>query len=80
MGFKTIKNLQSALKSANLAHTRESIRRWEKKGWLISPRSVTNSKRVQGKDYFVRQYTDQQIEEIVKAFSIDGIGSWKPEK
>jgi hypothetical protein len=76
--YHTLSYLQSKLKAAGLPHNRRTIFGWENDGRLVSPRSVTNAKKIKGVPYPIRMYSDEQVEEIIRAFSPAGIGRWAP--
>lgn len=67
-----------ALREAGLPSNKRTLVSWEKKGYLVSPRSHTNSKIINGNRFYVRQFTSEQIEQIVKAFFPGGPGKWPP--
>lgn len=79
MALHSIGALQKRLKEAGLPHTKKTIYEWESQGRLVSPRSPTNMKNINGKIAYLRQYSDEQIEEIIKAFSPGGTGFWRPD-
>lgn len=78
MRLRTIRDLQDALIFAGLPHNKKTLRRWEETGKLISPRSTTNKKKINNNWYYVRVFTQQQLNSIVKAFLPGGPGEWKP--
>lgn len=62
------RSLEEALEETGLASHRSSIIRWEKEGKLTCPRLPNN----RGD----RVFTEEQLKEIVEAFSPDGKGEW----
>lgn len=77
--YYSMGHLQQALKDAGLPHNKKTLLGWEAKGLLVSPRSSTNTKLIHGQKHFVRMYSEDQIAEIVRAFSPAGIGRWSPD-
>lgn len=79
MKYYSIEHLQEALKEVGLPHNKKTLLRWEAEGKLVSPKSTTNSKKINGVAYPVRMYSEDQIAEIVRAFSPAGTGKWSPD-
>lgn len=67
---KTIRHLIAAFKEAGMSVSPSWIRRQEDKGNLVLPRSTTNFKMAQGARRVgaVRQFSQSQINSIIKAF------------
>jgi hypothetical protein len=73
-----MQHLQQVLKDAGLPHNKKTLLKWEAEGRLVSPRSSTNTKIIRGISHSVRMYSEDQINEIVRAFSPAGTGRWAP--
>lgn len=70
MKYSTIKDIIARLKGAGLPHSKRTILRWEEQGKLKImrlPHSKTHARRV---------ITEEQLEELIKAFSPGGRGWW----
>jgi len=70
MKYKTMKNLLRAMKEAGLPSSRATAKRWMQQGKLTPARRPNN--------WCV--FTDQDIQEIIKAFSPGGRGEWHYER
>lgn len=72
----TVKHLLKAFEDSGHPKSYMWILRQEAKGNLILPRSTTNFRKPQGirKIGFVREFTQQQIEDCIKAFLPGGRG------
>jgi hypothetical protein len=78
MKYHSFGYLRNKLKEAGLPSNRLTLAKWEKEGRLVSPRSITNFKVRNGIRYPIRMYSEEQVEEIVRAFSPAGVGHWEP--